>query len=874
MKIYKGGVGSNLGRRNDCPPGGGIMKTVLEVASAVEKNDNLDPIFVLVPDRFTLQMEKMIMQECKKRGVSTLLNLRVVTFSMLYQLLVDELSFGMPAVEPIDKTTAVLLLWKAIRNTDRKKLQWFSKNTQHYDFAEQLFNTINQIKSSMIDINTIAGQENITPVAKKKFNDIAVINREYQGLLQNKVDSFGSLQYLINNIHKSKVFKGSSIFVCGFTDLTPARAAAIAELEKITTVVNNNSIVPNTTSCVCYVHNNNDIADEAFNAVKKTMELLNGGFELNDIVCLLCNFDDTASIYKAEFEKNNIPVNIDVGGKLKSEPMAKYLRDLLEMKLNDGPENTLAVVYNKYSGIPADRVFQLETEIIKYNRRAGFYDEIPKIKDESDLQKIVEDIFNGKLQSEPPDNYEKIVQSKLIKILETIQNNAADLTGREYINLFWTLCSAAKVSNVPVFNNRILVAAADEWIPFQTKCIIIANANGDNFPQGQSDTDILQESDLKNTHIEPTAAEQRRRNRKRVDYLLSCCENVLILCGDIKNKSDLVRNAVRNGAVEFSFRSPKNNPLVQLPQNISFGKEVFLKSLKKENEIEISPTLLESFYACPYKNFLERGLRITERQLYQLKPNVIGNLIHDALFFFFDAQIKKTGIPIEDAIQKSFEKNNEYEDYFNDKQNVVIINELKKEIRFIITKINENLLNGNVRPYEVEKKIRFPLSNDLFLSGRIDRIDKYSAGGKDYFVIVDYKTGSTVDNIVPAVRTGEKLQLPLYASFFDNQSENNIVVAAGYLPLSAGFKRESKDFKFKGFILKEECEKLDRNLVPNGRDKRFMTAEQIAELFRTANEKVKEAVSKMGQGEIFPNAINSKFCEYCGVRAICLRRKR
>ena len=57
------------------------------------------PVFIIVPDRFTLQAERILLQ--KK---SCLFNVRVVTFSMLYVILSEELDSKSPQPEGLKQS--------------------------------------------------------------------------------------------------------------------------------------------------------------------------------------------------------------------------------------------------------------------------------------------------------------------------------------------------------------------------------------------------------------------------------------------------------------------------------------------------------------------------------------------------------------------------------------------------------------------------------------------------------------------------------------------------------------------------------------------------------------------------------------------------
>ena len=95
------------------------------------KQPILQNTLVLVPDRFTLQAERILLQHQPH-----LLNTRVVTFSMLYRMLAGELNRGLDP-QVLDKTSAVLNIWQAIRQV-QDQLLWFKTSAGHYDFAEKM----------------------------------------------------------------------------------------------------------------------------------------------------------------------------------------------------------------------------------------------------------------------------------------------------------------------------------------------------------------------------------------------------------------------------------------------------------------------------------------------------------------------------------------------------------------------------------------------------------------------------------------------------------------------------------------------------------------------------------------------------------------
>jgi len=197
-----------------------LSKAIDEIIGKAREQDSIDPVFVIVPDRLTLYAERMVSE-----GVC-LLNTNVITFTKLFYLLQDEL--GDDAVV-LDKTSAVLLMWRAIKNV-RDRFIWFTGT--HYSFAEKMFNTVNQLTSSMVDFDRLVDNTK-TSVTQKKMHDIVMIYKEYKRLVGEGTDSSGQLKYLIENINRSQHFSQSEFFVVGFDNISPERLMVLKEIKKI-----------------------------------------------------------------------------------------------------------------------------------------------------------------------------------------------------------------------------------------------------------------------------------------------------------------------------------------------------------------------------------------------------------------------------------------------------------------------------------------------------------------------------------------------------------------------------------------------------------------------------------------------------------------
>ena len=796
----------------------------------------LQTVFVLVPDRFTLQAERILL-----RHQPHLLNTRVITYSMLYRLVASELNQG---VEPriLDKTSAVLNLWTAIRQV-QDQLTWFKTSAGHYDFAEKMFNTMNQMRSSCVDFSQLAAQAKTT-VSQKKYHDINLIYQAYRQIIAQQTDTSGMLEYLAAHISECKTLQNSAVFVCGFTSLSPARLQVLQALchcaAKVVIGTSENELNTQLSQFPHYhLPETKPFQPQLFTArcetergeasviIERIVALLNQGVPPEEIVVLLTEFDTLAPVWQVIADKYQLPVNLDVGTKLSTTADAKYLRDLLELLANDDTENAVAVLFNQCSGVDDETVFTLENQMLKSNLRGRAIPEIKKLTNTKDVVALCQQL---KTFTE---------NEKLQNIFDQIAAGCGTqtLNLREFINLFWTLCSATKISQIPQYLNRVLIAPVNDWVPTAVQYLFIANCTAENFPQGQSDDDILQEADLAGTQITPTPKLQRERNYRRAELLKTIASKQVALSGTCEEFHPVTYEPY------YSFRWPDDDQSA-----ITVGKDLFFPYQ------QVNTTLVESYYHCPHLNFLEKGLRLKPRPIYKLEANTVGSAIHAAL------QEYLTSHQLDKAIQVGLEKL--AFDYPPLTQNIA------KEIKFILCELDKIFAESKFKlKIEVEKLIERKLQNGLKLVGRVDRVDFADRGdNRRALMVLDYKTGSVSGSLPKSIYLGNKLQLPVYASAL--AQDKTYIAGAGYLPLSKGYAADKKSYMFEGFVHQDF-----KNLFPpamiNPKSHYYISADAVAGICSHANHLIEEAVTRIMDGNVQADAVNEDVCQYCPVSGLC-----
>ncbi|MCQ2382216.1 MAG: PD-(D/E)XK nuclease family protein, partial [Clostridia bacterium] len=454
----------------------------------------------------------------------------------------------------------------------------------------------------------------------------------------------------------------------------------------------------------------------------------------------------------------------------------------------------------------------MENKIIKSNLRARMIPEIKKlsaVKDNITLCNELKSLTSNE---------------KLQNILDQIATNcqSQNLNLREFITLFWTLCCSIKISNIPQFVDRVLIAPVNDWVPSRVDYLFIANCTTENFPKGQSDADILQEADLVGTQITPTPKIQRERNYRRAELLKSVAGCQLTLSGTHEDFEMVDYQPFNRFALPSldCYCSP-----------IKVGRDLFFLDNK------VSTTSLEKYYQCPHFCFLQNGLKMTPRPLYHLEANTVGSAIHRALQEYVtlnqelkkqhkntaENQVKIVNLAIKKGMQKL-----EY-DYEPLTKNI------EKEIRFIIQELAKIFATSKFQESIVETRVERKLEHDLTLVGKVDRVDYALLDNNERaFLVLDYKTGTVLDSVPTSIFIGNKLQLPIYSSILSD--EFNHLAGAGYLPLSSGYATEKKEFNLKGFVNQSYADLLPVGLVKTKNS--LVDDDTIAGIFYHANKMV------------------------------------
>lgn len=320
-----------------------------------------------------------------------------------------------------------------------------------------------------------------------------------------------------------------------------------------------------------------------------------------------------------------------------------------------------------------------------------------------------------------------------------------------------------------------------------------------------------------------------------------------------------------------------------------------------------SISAIEKFRTCAFAHFITYGLRLSEREMYDVQAADIGTLYHNTLERFSNKLIKlgRTFTDISDDERQELVKESVMEittDYkntvlYSSKRNEYLISRVTAMADRTIWAITKQLEHGKFVPREYEKS--FVLSKKL--TGRIDRIDLYEDDENVYVKIVDYKTGEADFDLLETYY-GLKIQLITYMNAALEMEKNihkgkNIIPAGMfYYNIRNPFVDETED------VDRAILEKLRVRGIVNSRDNvldalddrrdgkslvipvtfkndktakeasGLLTPERISDLSEYVDGLIDSSIRDILSGdiEVFPYMKEGRTgCDYCGYRQVC-----
>ncbi len=211
-------------------------------------------------------------------------------------------------------------------------------------------------------------------------------------------------------------------------------------------------------------------------------------------------------------------------------------------------------------------------------------------------------------------------------------------------------------------------------------------------------------------------------------------------------------------------------------RRIDGASEIVVKST-------VSASLLESFYACPFKCFMDYGVSLKEREVGKILPKDTGDFIHKFVELYAErfrlgqiANKEDSDRVTEELIAEIF-SGEKFTDLKQDPTTENTLDGIILEARRVSRELYKQLHDTDFKIVGAEVSFGYPDSKypavrfntrkgEVCLRGKVDRVDKFN----DYYRVIDYKTGKA-EMSDAELYMGKKLQLYLYLNAFRQNGE-------------------------------------------------------------------------------------------------------
>ncbi len=965
------------------------IDAVKDMFSAIDNSDIFAEHIVIVPDRFSLLSEKMLLEALPK----ALFNVRVENLTSFSVGLLERL--GHKENDILSNGEVLLLTQQAIENV-KEELLTFKKS--RIAFAYEISKLLSQFKSCGIDCENLRGDGQ---KAEEKFHDLRLIYAEYQRLLAGKLDANERLGLLIKKMDNQNLLNGTKLYFAGFDAFTKEGFELIKKLIVSCDEVNF-SVAESYDEGNEYIYDHDimqklqhfavemgvmlEVKDGKNNMSDHKKALVSGVYSYGKVRCENDGFynlfsagniqEEVESVAKLiryqvfEGERfKNISIALSDVGRYQTQIENIFDRYQIPYYIDssitaDGTllgRTVIELLEAVSFGLCGDRLISLLSnpllgsgDLIERCQRLGIdsrrkykqfierdfpFGDIASALEKCKRSKEFGDIilqFLGRIISsfdeilrileEKGEIKDKNILSQVLDIIkesvELISQYDDEIEIDEYARKVKLLLSFRQVSTVPSYVDGVMIGDATSSFFYECESLIIIG--GQALPVTSLDNGLLSDEEMKVSvkEIEPTIRMINRRNRFKIFSLLPLAKKRLFVFYQMmseEGKKNQVPTYISSmneifGQIEIkashiffaSFPQSRERALIsadyskkgKVSQNLAKKQQNDVKNRKllsfqpqklmfKDNIVRV--TQLEQYFSCPFKHFVNYGLKLSEVESCEFDARDIGNICHKGNEKFIK-RLKRDNFDLSIDIDRFIES--EFKQIIEEEklsEKIDMLDERDSFIRFIKRQMKSNFVDiirdlekSQFRPKYIEKKIdNFIISvggEDYIISGRADRIDE---SGR-YFRIIDYKTGKT-GTILKELFYGEKLQLFLYQKMLSKTGK----ISAGAFYFNSGLDyqaNEDDELILKGIARGEESviEMFDSDIASTGRSKILsiykgsdgnfkgssLCKKTLEELQDYSVEVSKKAIDEIAGGYILPKP-NAKSCAYCKHRAFC-----
>lgn len=208
--------------------GTGKSTTVYQEVLKRAKEEPFRRFFVIVPDQFTMQTQKVLCHLSEHGGI---LNVEVLSFGRLAHRIFEELGFE--SLPKLDDTGKNLILRKVATDCE-EQLSVVGANMKKIGYIAQVKSMISEFAQYGIlpdDLTKFCEQAKEKGNLSAKLSDLQILYRGYKKYIADKfITTEESMDVLVKNLHRSALIQDSVVVFDGFTGFTPIQERLLQEM--------------------------------------------------------------------------------------------------------------------------------------------------------------------------------------------------------------------------------------------------------------------------------------------------------------------------------------------------------------------------------------------------------------------------------------------------------------------------------------------------------------------------------------------------------------------------------------------------------------------------------------------------------------------
>ncbi|MBR3201476.1 MAG: PD-(D/E)XK nuclease family protein [Mogibacterium sp.] len=340
---------------------------------------------------------------------------------------------------------------------------------------------------------------------------------------------------------------------------------------------------------------------------------------------------------------------------------------------------------------------------------------------------------------------------------------------------------------------------------------------------------------------------------------------------------------------------------VQHPLGRNAAKDLFCR---KDGSLSLSASSIGSYIDCPFRYFIDRGLRPKEERAFASDARSVGDVYHECLMAVARQIMKADEIPDDDSLEELVtaaldELSESYmgglfvstgcEEYRMSRIREICASAAKAMASQLAA---ESVVSASFEePFGRHAKLE-PIrinagDGEVYVEGKIDRADIMEIGGESRVRIIDYKTGSDKLDLWK-MRQGYKMQLMIYLIsatsgdltpagmfYFNIKDPIESINDKSEKQIGTLLEKEAEDeFKLKGAFINEEgvLRAMPEKVLSSS--KGAMSREEYEEVRGEVIARIEDTAEGILSGKIGINPLkvdNRLACGYCSYKSVCRR---